>query len=584
MDSLTIHKTETHYYQFTEGPARKSGVFNRRVQPYVTITDEDGSIAYEELGLGLMAAIVRQDDTRALKEYLTNASWLIPRAPAIPPGLEEYSTDIDYFHYAVHGGRLGVLKMLLAHGTGSEDPNPPTKIRFKEREYELLHIAARCGHLDMVKFLLENQPLYADIHEQDFEGFSPIISAADCYPTDYLTPGIPGKASAARNEAVINLLLDRGASASDVVPPMAEADKTSDTVLTLAAKWAGSALLERLIERGADVHAKVTKLDWQLTLWNSPGKTFEVDALFIACSVANFDAVKTLIDYSGVHTDAIHSRDSRGSLPIHWATQNAVADGMSAFSAAIQQEKVQNITSIIGHLLDLDPTTVNAQDNIGNTPLQYATRAFGRHDELYSPVFKLICDRGGDSSIRNDKGQTPLHTLFECDGVESDRVNSWCGTIAKDEPVIETSSIITLLAHGAKATDVDDDGNTPLHYVAEILDYVNAVSVLLDHGADPTRRNSKQETALHRAARGHYRPMDRWFNAEDRIEAQEDVMARLIKVGGEGLMDQIDAKGNCPRQLSEEQRNAWRKDDGPAWKRPPIHRPAAEIVEAVEKE
>ncbi|KAG5663439.1 hypothetical protein KAF25_001375 [Fusarium avenaceum] len=524
-----------------------------------------------------MATIVRRDDTRALKEYLTNASWLIPRAPAIPPGLEEYSTDIDYFPWVVYRGSLGVLKMLLAHGTENEDPHPPAKIRFKEREYELLNLAAKWGHFDMVKFLLDNQPLYAGIHEQDFEGFSPIISAADCYPTDYLTPGIPGKASAARNEAVINLLLDRGASASDAVPPMGEGDKTSDTVLTLAAKWAGSALLGRLIERGADVHAKVTKLDWQLTLWNSPGKTFEVDALFIACTVANFDAVKTLIDHSGVDTDVIHSRDSRGSLPIHWATQNAVADGISSCSVGILQDKVQNITGIITYLLDLDPATINAQDNTGNTPLHYAAGAFGSHDELYSPVFRLLCDRAGDSSIRNDKGQTPLHILYECDGVEFDRFNSWYETIAKDEPVMETSSIITLLAHGAKAADVDVDGNTPLHYVAEILDYVNAVSVLLDHGADPTRRNSKQETALHRAARGHYRLGDCRFSAEHRIEAQEDMMARLIKVGGEGLMDQIDAEGNCPRQLSEEQRDKWRKRDGPAWKRPPVHRPAAVV-------
>jgi ankyrin repeat protein len=576
MDSLTIHKTEKPYSQFTEASARTKGGLGRRLQPYVTITDEDGSIAYEELDLPLMATIVRGDDTRALKEYLTNASWVIPRAPAIPLGLEEYSTDIDYFFYAVLRGALGVLKMLLAHGTESEDPYPPTEIRFKEREYELLNLAARWGHFDMVKFLLENQPLYAELHQRDPEGFTPIASAADFYPTRFLNTFIPGGVSAARNEAVINLLLDRGACASDVVLPMGEGDKPPDTVLTLAARWAGPALLRTLIERGADVHAKVIKSDSELTFWNSPGETFEVDALFIACSVANFDAVKTLIDYSGVNTDAIHSRDSRGSLPIHWATQNASADGTGGCPAWLLQEKVPNITSIIAHLLDLDPITINAQDNNGNTPLHYATRATGRHDELYSSVFKLLCDRGGDSSIRNDKGQTPLHTLFECDGIESDRVNSRYETTDKDAPVMETSSILTLLAHGANATDVDDDGNTPLHYVAEILDYANAVSVLLDHGADPSQRNSKQETALHRAARGHYRPRDWRFNAEHRIEAQEDMMARLIKVGGEGLMDQTDAEGNCPRQLSEEQRDAWRKRDGPAWKRPPVHRTAVE--------
>lgn len=579
MDSLTIHKTETPYSQFTEGPAGTRGGFYRRVQPYVTITDEDGSIAYEELNLPLMAAIVDRDDTRALKEYLINASWLIPRAPSIPLGLEEYSTHLDYFVCAAHGGRLGVLKMLLAHGTESEDPNPPTEIRFKEREYELLHIAARWGHFDMVEFLLENQPLYANLHERDLEGFTPIASAADFYPTRFINADFPGGVSATRNEAVIQLLLDHGACAWDVVLPMREGDKPQDTVLTLAARWAGPALLRTLIERGADVHAKVIKSDSGLSLWNSPGETFEVDALFIACSVANFDAVKTLIDYIGVDTDAIHSLDSRGSLPIHWATQNAAVDGQIAHLAGILQEKVQNITSIIAYLLDLDPTTINAQDNKGNTPLHYATRAIGRHDELYSPVFKLLCDRGGDSSIRNDKGQTPLHTLFKRNDIERnfEATNG-------DAPVMDISSILTLLAHGAKATDVDDDGNTPLHYVAEVLAYVDVVSVLLNHGVDPTRRNSKQETALHRAARGEYRWMDFRINAEDRIEVQEDMMARLIKVGGEGLMDQTDAEGKSPRQLSEEQRDAWRKCDGPAWVRPLAYPTTVEVAEAVEED
>ncbi|SPJ75771.1 related to ankyrin [Fusarium torulosum] len=522
MDLPPLQETETPYGRFTEGSAERRGGFDLRLQPYVTTTDEDGSIVYEEEDFPLLWTIIRRDDTRALEQYLVTAQWAIPRAPAIPVGLQEYSADLDYFLFAAQRGALGVLQMLLAHGTESNDPHPSTEIRFKDRGYELLNVAARWGHFDMVKFLLENQPLYADLHGRDPKGFTPITSAADFYSTRFLVAPFPGGVSSIRNEAVINLLLDRGACACDVVLPTGGREKSPDTLLTLAVRWAGPELLKTLIERGADIHAKVIKSKWGLRFWNETGETFEADALFIACTVANFNAVETLIDYSGVDAiEIIHSRDSRGSLPIHWATQNALADGSGQCSAWLLRERVQNITSIIGHLLDLDPTTINAQDNSGNTPLHYATRAIGRHDELYSPVLKLLCDRGGDSSIRNNKGQTPLHTLFKRDGIEP-RYE----TTDEYAPVIDTSAIFTLLAHGANATDVDDDGNTPLHYVAEILHYANAVSVLLDSGADPTRRNLNQETALHRAARGHYRSMHWRITAEERIEAQEDMMQR----------------------------------------------------------
>jgi ankyrin repeat protein len=560
MDLPTLHETETPYGQFTEGAAERRGGADLRLQPYVTTTDEDDSIVYEEEEFPLLRTIVGRDDTRALEQYLTTAPWAIPRAPAIPVELQRYLPDQDYFFFAARRGALGVLQMLLAHGTESKDPHPFTEIRFKERGYELLNVAARWGHFEMVKFLLGNQPLYADLHERDPEGFTPIASAARFPPYDFLTAPFPEGVSATRSEAVINLLLDRGACACDVVFPTGRREKSPDTVLTLAVRWAGPELLKTLIERGVHIHAKVIKSKWELIFWNETGENFEADALFIACTVANFNAVKVLLDYSGV--DAIHSRDSRGSLPIHWATQNALANGPGKCSAWTLRDKVQNITSIIGHLLDSDPTTINAQDNNGNTPLHYATRAIGRHDELYSPVLKLLCDRGGDSSIRNNKGQTPLHTLFKRDGIEP-RYE----TTDKYAPVMDTSAVFTLLAHGANATDVDDDGNTPLHYVAEILHYANAVSVLLDSGADPTRRNLNQETALHRAARGHYRTMHWEIKAEERIKAQEDMVARLVKVGGAELMDQTDAEGKCPRQLCDEQRDAWRECDLPPGQR-----------------
>ncbi|KAF5658212.1 ankyrin protein, partial [Fusarium heterosporum] len=282
MELPALDEIKPLYDQFTEGAAERIGGADRRLQPYVTTTDEDGSVLYEEKGFPLLDIIVLQNDARALGQYLTNAPWAIPRAPAIPAELEGDSPDSDYFLLAARSGSLDVLQMLLAHGDKGEDPQPPTQIRFKERGYELLNEAAKWGHVEMVRFLLEHQPLYADIHERDPQGFTPIASAASFYATRFIIPSSAEGVSASRNEAIINLLLDRGACACDIVLPKEGTEKSPDTVLTLAARWASHGLITTLINRGADVHAKVTKRTWALRFWNEYGDDLELDALFIA--------------------------------------------------------------------------------------------------------------------------------------------------------------------------------------------------------------------------------------------------------------------------------------------------------------
>ncbi|CAG7562027.1 unnamed protein product [Fusarium equiseti] len=556
MDPTISFTSNPPYRPFTDAAVEDRGAWFR-LQPNVTATDKDGSILYEQRDFTLLCTIVSYNDTRALREYLANGSWAVPRAPDIPSELIGDTLRGDYFHNAAADGCLGTLQMLLARGI-KENIQSPARIRFKHRGYELLHVAVKWGHIDVAQFLLQNQPLYADIHERDPKGRTPILVAADFYATKFLA-GEGG--DPARNERVVNLLLDYGACATDVIPSTYE-DKPAETVLTLAARWAGPELIKRLTGQGADVHTKVEKAEWRLDFWNNHEIT-EVDALFIACTCANFDAVKTLIGILQVTMQAeeiSHLQDSRGSLLIHWATQNDTAH--RACYDWLLKERVPNITKIVDFLLSLNPTTVNAQDNEGNTPLHYATRAMGRHKGLFAPVFTFLCDRGADASIRNNKGQTPLHTLLK---VEKDEIRRY--TCFESEFVLDTSAVLTLLAHGASATDADNDGNTPLHFIAEILNYSNGLSLLLEHGADPTLQNEKGETAVHRAARGSYLTMAWRIEAPERIVAQDEVIGMLVKVGGQELMDLMDADGKSPRKVCEETREAWREHDIPAWKR-----------------
>ena len=350
--------------------------------PSLTITDEDGSILQETNDFSVFTGIVYRNDTRALEKYLEIGSWAIPRAPDIPPSLVGNSNAMDYFYKAAEDGCVDTLRMLLARGI-RESTQFPARIRFKERGYELLHVAAKWGQHNLVQFLLENQPLYAEIHERDPEGRTPILAAAHFYAIKFLADET---INPARNERVVNLLLDHGACAGDAVS-FENTGKPFETVLTLAARWASADLIRRLIEEGASIHTKVTKAKW------APGssshlETFEVDALFIACTFANLDAVKLIIGNLQVtmHGEEIsHFQDNRGSFPIHWATQNDSSPGLCR--DWLLKEMVPNITSMIDFLLNLDPTTINAQDNEGNTPLHYATLAMGRHNGLFAPVF-----------------------------------------------------------------------------------------------------------------------------------------------------------------------------------------------------
>jgi ankyrin repeat protein len=300
-----------------------------------------------------------------------------------------------------------------------------------------------------VQFLLNNQPFYANIHERADEYHTAIQSAAEPWAMTRYEP-IYSQDWVDKKEAIMNLLLDWGACASDSDSPVAE-EKTGATVLTLAVKWAGPGLIKRLIRGGADIHARVRNCQHNLRFHSQYGYIDEVTAIFIACVYGNFNPIEILLDYRGHEiyaADMILSRDSRGSLPLRWAALNR-----SQFQIS-PQDRVQNATRVIDFLLDIDPMIINVQDNEGNTPLHYAARNFGQRNKQYTTILKLLCKRGAGASIRNNKSETPLHTFF---------------FRSSNYKPNDIDAIATLLAYGAKVIDADDNGNTPLHLVASNL-------------------------------------------------------------------------------------------------------------------
>ncbi|KAI1061442.1 hypothetical protein LB507_011258 [Fusarium sp. FIESC RH6] len=477
-----LPKAESPYLRFRHRPVNKYNVHGPPFDVPITLTDRDGTLIHEQEGQELLTAIIEHDDVRLLEKYFAIDPRFIPYYFDLPDNDEAAYEYASMFFGAAECGSLGVLQMLLNYTTKSLDPATPRRFG----SIELLNVAARYARLNVVQWLLDNQPLYADIHDRDFQGFTALAAAANLYQFGRWGEPTWDDICFDNSEATMNLLLDHGACASDVVHPTNNKDKKRHSVLSLTAQWASGDLIARLIDGGADVHHTVAVGQWVLPFLNRrdlpPRVPVEVDAnaLFLACLYANLGGVRTLVDRRGDEftiEDVVGSPDCAGSLPLHWAARSP----LKHIPTSMRYEKAEYIRQTIEQLLDYAPTTVNVQDKDGNTALHYATRHFGKNGRAFTPIFELLCSRGSDASLRNYKDETPLHTLFQPEG---------------DDGPIDITAVSLLVSHGAKATDVDEAGNTPLHIATRDWHFIDAVALLLEYGADPAQKNLKQEEAL----------------------------------------------------------------------------------------
>ncbi|KAF5553649.1 hypothetical protein FMEXI_2298 [Fusarium mexicanum] len=494
----TLPEDKSPYGDFVRGP---NEYHDDEEPPYIpmTMVDRNGSVLCETDRFDLLLAIICQDDMTTLEQYLDITPWALEEN-------EELPLYYSFFYNAVSYGSLGALRTLLSYY--KKVMGPSQRISFRKRGFTLLNEAARRGYLDIVESIFN-----------DIEAF-------------HWQPSVE------KSEAVMNLLLDRGACPTDVVSWINQYSFWKpETVLSMASEWAGAEMIGRLIGSGADVHAGFTKDSLQLRLDDEPDHIVEnVTAIHMASFRGNSVALETLLAHHGGAMSAlemISSCDSRESTSLHWATRN------NLFGPTLH-ERAQKIKTTIDLILDIDPAIVNSQDIEGNTALHYATFNFPRNGGVFMPVFKILCEKGADASIRNNQGETPLHKIFAIAN----------GTIDKQ-------IFSLLLAHGAKINDIDHAGDTPLHIAVRRLDNRDATDFLIEEGADATIGNLKNETPVHIAASGYV------FTSglAERVEIQNGVLATLTKAGGIELMDLPNAEGKTPRQICKAQRDTWRQDE-----------------------
>lgn len=120
-------------------------------------------------------------------------------------------------------------------------------------------------------------------------------------------------------------------------------------------------------------------------------------------------------------------------------------------------------------LLKVDPEIINAQDQLGFTPLMWAIYRKNEDAIIY------LLERKADTNIRNNLGATALHLAARLHYIPG---------------------IQRLLQAGANPNVQDSNGNTPLCIEAKNRISLDGLQLLLQAGADPNIKCFGGETAL----------------------------------------------------------------------------------------
>ena len=526
--SLSLSTSTSPYRQFQRRPRQFADGDDDRY----ALDDENGAKIFETDTGDLLYTIIERNDTATLNRYLEKFPLILtPRLPY----------DEDAFYIAARDGRTDVLRVLLeyyaAHPTQTEGPNA--------RGYLLLNVACRYAQIGTARFLLDNQPALGEIHARSEGGGTALLMAATslaCAENDRHDSILE---YVARGEQLMQLLLDKGADARDVLPCAWASPKDGQpckTVLGLAICRASPKLVKRLINQGADVHAKQS-----LSIMHGPlgqlDRVWDVTPLHVSSFYLNTEGIQVLFDHRDNSidiADMVLCHDTNGRIPLHLAAG-------SEEHILPQDDIISHAISTTELLLASNPSTVNSQDNQGQTALHCAVSTYTRMRGKYLDVLKILCANGADASLREKNGKTPLHYI---------------GFIVLASKPDSTAVIDLLLAHGTSIDDTDIDGNTPLHLIARNLQGVELARALLRRGASISTQNSKGNTPLHEAADGFIYLTGKILTPEYQISTQNDMIRVLQEVAGNtNLMDQLNIASKTPRQIRDETRNKWLEEE-----------------------
>ncbi|CAK9810639.1 ANK2 [Anthophora quadrimaculata] len=150
---------------------------------------------------------------------------------------------------------------------------------------------------------------------------------------------------------------------------------------------------------------------------------------------------------------------------------------------------------------------VNAKDHQGRSALHIlasSTIFDNNHRTEIESLIETLLAAGADPSLKNDRGETPLHECLECGAL---------------------NTAFLLISHTPTGI-MSRYGETPLH-IASRKNYADMVAKLLEHGEDPSVQDAGGNTPLHLAsARGFHQTVSLLVTSP---------LAQLEKLNTEGL-------------------------------------------------
>ncbi|XP_032219761.2 transient receptor potential cation channel subfamily A member 1 [Nematostella vectensis] len=370
-----------------------------------------------------------------------------------------YDADLDgstLLHLAVDSGFTSVVSLCLEYGSRIREPKRVDRLT-------AFHLACEQGAANIVKLLLKEDPGVAKILLVDKDGSTPLHNAAK-----------------SNNRAIVELLIEQGANVN-------ARNGLNVTPLMLAASTGSADSVHLLMEKGADTTVK--DIDGRTAVFNAVGHGATMEVLL---------QDKSLVPL-------LTEKDALGFAPPHYAAKcgditsirlflehNKMAGSVLSDSQATPLHVAARHSwhDIIHALVDKQGgKIVNLQDNRGRTPLHYAAAVSANRSAA-------ILLRHGASILRDQNFRTPLHEA----------------AIKGSKKIVEA----IIEKHIYCLNYVDEDKNTALH-LAAIHGHARLVSVLLSLPEQEVLLNSSNQNILDASLEMDIKPVvlaiiehDRW--------------------------------------------------------------------------
>ncbi|KAK7909028.1 hypothetical protein PG985_014906 [Apiospora marii] len=510
--------------------------------------------------------LIRADDTAGVQAYLQShpdiSRWILTR--------HDGQEDAEPITLSAQVGSLEVLRLLMT-ATGNTDWAKP------------MRIACGNGQVEVARWILDNSEDAVTEHLKDDGSHGSLLLQSMNYhpPWDWTMrePPIPGHIRFPRQEEIVHLLLDRGASVHDkyFTDPRACEEAMNDDREKLnpaeAAEdqWGGSSAdwawegpdlpaLERS-HRDTQFTAAETFTDlddpWIYSSSGSPARHRELKkpvlletALTKALSFGSARLISRLIDDGcGIHTKVCVSQDinlyeeqTEDVTPLHLACHYRNIAGVRLLLQAGKSDII---------------SMVKARDSCGMTPLHWTTLDPLERYTAQNPGF-VWEERHMSPS---EKIKACMELLLACDPNLLDATDRWGRTVLHYASMLDSGDAAEfLLEKGADPNIKGDDARTPLvgrfitaplgksrayrqQHPALVTPATLNLESFLRHGARLDETNANGDTLLHIACRSWTRrDVVRWL------------LAHNVRAGI------VNKKNQLPLHIAAKCLNAW--DDG----------------------